>query len=152
MFDSADQSIHIVSAGDDPNLLQLANILQASHLPTVVLQADQGLKDLIDLLDESLPSGGFDAIHLYGHGGKGMQSLGRDRISNDSLRAQGYLWSQLSRFVRDDSDLLIYGCKTGAGREGSKLIHSLAQLTGLDVAASDNITGLATTDQHQDSD
>ena len=152
MFDSADQSIHIVSAGDDPSLLQLANILQASHLPTVVLQADQGLKDLIDLLDESLSNGGFDAIHLYGHGSKGMQSLGSDRISNDSLRAQGYLWSQLSRFVHDDSDLLIYGCKTGAGREGSKLIHSLAQLTGLDVAASDDITGLATTEQHQDSD
>ncbi|MFZ9947029.1 MAG: DUF4347 domain-containing protein, partial [Vulcanococcus sp.] len=152
MLDSADQSIHIVSAGDDPNLLQLANILQASHLPTVVLQADQGLKDLIDLLGESLPSGGFDAIHLYGHGTKGEQSLGRDSISSNSLQAQGYLWSQLNRFVHDDSDLLIYGCKTGAGNEGSKLIQSLAQLTGLDVAASDDITGLATRRRSQDSD
>ncbi len=152
MLDSTDQSIHIVSAGDDLSLLQLANLLQVSHVPTVILQADQGLQDLIDILDESLPRGGFDTIHLYGHGTKGQQGLGRDSISNDSLRAQGYLWSQLSRFVHDDSDLLIYGCKTGAGREGRKLIDSLAQLTGLDVAASDDITGLATTEQHQDSD
>lgn len=152
MFDPVDRSMHVVSAGDDPDLLRLVNLLQASHVPTVVLQADQGLQDLVDLLDESLPSGGFDAIHLYGHGKKGKQSLGRDSISSNSLQTQRYLWSQLNRFVHDDSDLLIYGCKTGAGSEGSKLIQSLAQLTGLDVAASDDITGLATTRPHQDSD
>jgi pimeloyl-ACP methyl ester carboxylesterase len=152
MHDPVDRSIHVVSAGDDPDLLRLASLLQASHVPTVVLQADQGLQDLIDLLGESLPSGGFDAIHLYGHGTKGKQSLGRDSISSNSLQAQGYLWSQLNRFVHDDSDLLIYGCKTGAGNEGSKLIQSLAQLTGLDVAASDDITGLATRRRSQDSD
>jgi pimeloyl-ACP methyl ester carboxylesterase len=146
MFETSDQSIHVVSVGDDPSLLQLASLLQASHAPTVILQSEQGLHDLIDLLDASVPSGGFDAIHLYGHGTQGQQSLGGETISSDSLLAQRATWEQLKRFGHDETDLLLYGCKTGAGLDGDALVQSIAQLTGFDVAASDDITGIALTE------
>ena len=56
MFETREQSIHVVSLGDDRSLLQLVSLFHASHAPTVILQPDQGLHDLIDLLEASVPS------------------------------------------------------------------------------------------------
>jgi pimeloyl-ACP methyl ester carboxylesterase len=152
MFEAHDQSIHVVSVSNDPGLLQLANLLQGSNVPTFILQPEQGLHDLIDLLDASVPSGGFDAIHLYGHGTLGHQSLGGESISSDALLAQRTTWEELKRFGHDETDLLLYGCKTGAGLDGHALVQSIAQLTGFDVAASDDITGIALPEQASSSD
>ena len=43
--------------------------------------------------------------------------------------------------LTEDADLLIYGCDLTATAEGEQLVDSLAQITGADVAASDDLTG-----------
>ena len=43
--------------------------------------------------------------------------------------------------MTDSGDLLLYGCNVGAGASGQQFVESLAQLTGADVAASDDVTG-----------
>lgn len=40
-----------------------------------------------------------------------------------------------------DADLLIYGCDVGAGVAGQDLLSAISQLTGADLAASDDLTG-----------
>jgi len=42
-----------------------------------------------------------------------------------------------------DADLLIYGCSVAAGSDGIGFVHALSELTGADVAASDDATGSA---------
>ena len=42
-----------------------------------------------------------------------------------------------------DADVLLYGCDVAASADGRALVGGLAQLTGADVAASDDLTGAA---------
>jgi len=43
--------------------------------------------------------------------------------------------------LKPDADILIFGCNVGAGSEGAGFVQQLAQLTGADIAASNDRTG-----------
>jgi len=47
-------------------------------------------------------------------------------------------WSTL---LQDDADILLFGCNVGEGELGYSFVKTLAELTGADVAASDDLTG-----------
>lgn len=86
---------------------------------------------------------GLDAVHLFSHGNEqglliGNGSLEADNLANYSEAIQGWQ-SALS----EEADLLIYGCNLAGGSEGQALLSGLQELTGTDVAASDNLTGQA---------
>jgi hypothetical protein len=53
-------------------------------------------------------------------------------------------WEVLSNWkdqFTPHADVLLYGCEIAKGEAGVEFVRSLAVLTGLDVAASDNLTG-----------
>jgi predicted outer membrane repeat protein len=82
----------------------------------------------------------ISAIHLFSHGSNGALQLGGEAIANlsdydDELK----LWSQS---LTADADILLYGCNVAANETGKAFVNELSQLTGADVAASDDLTGL----------
>ncbi|WNZ24958.1 DUF4347 domain-containing protein [Leptolyngbya sp. NK1-12] len=80
------------------------------------------------------------AVHLVSHGRNGALQLGGDTISDLSeYTAELKLWSNS---LTTDADILLYGCQVAADAKGVAFVNSLAQLTGADVAASDDLTGL----------
>ena len=133
--------VHVIG-GTDHELLSLYERLEHSGLNTMMLNADQSFRDLITELEEIRPESGFDEIHIYGPGKPGRQRLGRGEITARSLRKQKKLWQQLGEMGHKGSDLLLYGCKLAQGQQGEALISKIGKITGLDVAASDDITGL----------
>lgn len=85
--------------------------------------------------------GQVDSIQILGHGTPGAMSLGTSVLSANSAeieRAAGW-----AAHLTPDADILLYGCRTGAGSEGQALMQQLAASTGADVAASTNDTGAA---------
>ena len=140
--DQNNSSIVHVIGGSDPQLLSLHEKLESSGLNTLVLNEDQSFRNLLTTLDDVRPQSGFDEIHLYGPGKPGHQKLGRGEITVESLRTEQKLWQQLGQMGRKGSDLLLYGCNLAKGQQGRELIAKIGKLTGLDVAASDDITGL----------
>jgi len=135
------RGIHIVD-GADAQLFDLATSLEASGLEVLLLTHKQGLDHLVSRLQELRPTKGFKAIHFYGHGLAGYQGLGKDAITGSSVQTNTASWRQLSELCSADADLLLYGCSVGRGATGYTLLESLAMLTGMDVAASDDITGI----------
>jgi TRAP-type transport system periplasmic protein len=133
-------SVHLVN-GSDPQLLGLFHNLQAAGLNAFLVSEFQSLSDVVDALEPHAPQSGFRAIHLYGHGQPGVQDFGRDPITGENLVGQQSSWRRLGELSHPDADLLLYGCAVGAGQQGSVLLDQLAALTGMDVAASDDITG-----------
>lgn len=133
-------SVHIID-GSDPQLLSLQSILIGAGLTTAVISPGQGLSDLLDDLEATKPINGFDAIHLYGHGRPGSQQLGQDLVTGATVANQRSTWEQLGALASKEADLLLYGCAVGAGRTGELLLRNLALASGMDVAASDDITG-----------
>ncbi|MGB5743771.1 MAG: DUF4347 domain-containing protein, partial [Sedimenticolaceae bacterium] len=85
----------------------------------------------------------LDAIHLISHGGDGTLQLGSDTLDQASLDHKEDFISTWGAALSADGDILIYGCNLAASETGEALVNALAELTGADVAASDDLTGHA---------
>ncbi|EDX87629.1 PKD domain protein [Synechococcus sp. PCC 7335] len=107
---------------------------------TVVLL--DSTKDGVAQISETIAQyAALSSVQIFSHGSSGKMQLGATELSLSTL--EGYQdeitgWSQT---LTDDADILLYACNLAAGTEGGELIATLAELTGADVAASDNLTG-----------
>ncbi|QEI04819.1 DUF4347 domain-containing protein [Pigmentiphaga aceris] len=97
-----------------------------------------GLAQMAAVLGES---GQYSAVHVFGHGDEGQLWLGDTFLDGNSLSGQEATLAALGRGITEDGDLLIYACDLGEGEVGAQFVATLAQLTGADVAASNDRTG-----------
>ncbi len=83
----------------------------------------------------------LDAIHIFSHGQSGAVQLGESWLNSDSLSNDPALAQALANAVKDDGDILLYGCEVAQGAKGMAFVRQLAHLTGAGVAASVDLTG-----------
>ncbi|MFT5701254.1 MAG: putative delta-60 repeat protein [Desulforhopalus sp.] len=108
-------------------------------IEVVILSSDEsGIAQVNQILSER---GDLDAIHIISHGFNGGFSLGSDWLDSDDLIGSADSISSWSSALSDDADILLYGCNIAADDVGQSVITTLAELTGADVAASDDLTG-----------
>ena len=84
-----------------------------------------------------------DAIHIVSEGSAGNFWLGSDFVSHENIGQYETQLQAWSANLTTSADMLLYSCLTALGAAGDSLIHSLAEATGADLAASTNITGSA---------
>jgi|GEM_PF-683351 len=111
---SAGSEIHILDSSQD-GLSQIARILQGRS--------------------------GIDAVHIISHGSEGAVSLGTLDLTATNLTAHSADLSIIGTALNTNADILLYGCNVGRGTAGVAFLAGLAELTGADVAASDDKTG-----------
>ncbi|AEY00993.1 hypothetical protein GU3_06185 [Oceanimonas sp. GK1] len=104
---------------------------------------DAGQDGLAQLAVWAQQNEGYDAIHLMSHGDEGQVQLGSLTLNGTEAENRAGELGILGRALNQDGDLLLYGCDV-AGGEGQAFVERLAELTGADVAASDDLTGAAT--------
>ncbi len=98
-----------------------------------------GLELIANVLDGRT---NVDAIHIISHGNSGELFLGNSTVTQESM--QGEFADELATIktaLGEDADILIYGCNFAEGDFGKSAADTLADLTGADVAASDDLTG-----------
>ncbi len=81
------------------------------------------------------------AIHLIGHGDTNGTVLGDTRLDIAALRLRASDFASWATALTADADILLYGCDIASAGSGRVLAQGLAELTGADVAASDDLTG-----------
>ena len=84
---------------------------------------------------------GYDSIQIISHGYPGSITIGSTVLNSSSLDFYAAQLSLIGNALHENGDLLLYGCSVGAGDEGRQFIETLSQMTGVDVAASDDPTG-----------
>lgn len=86
-----------------------------------------------------------DAVHLFSHGQDSQINLGETVLNGDKLLETETLsrLATLRQAMSSDGDLLLYGCNVAQGAVGQSFISRLSELTGADVAASEDATGAA---------
>ncbi|MGO4324275.1 Ig-like domain-containing protein [Pseudomonas sp. KB_12] len=126
----------------DSRVKDSASLLEGVAPGTQVVQLDatkDGLQQIADYLDTHQ---GISSVQIIAHGNAGDLWLGNSYLSADNVQARSEVLAQIGQDMNAGGDILIYGCYTAEGERGLSLVDSLAQLTGRDVAASNDRTGL----------
>ncbi|MGZ0703606.1 Ig-like domain-containing protein [Pseudomonas piscis] len=109
---------------------------------TQVVQLDgsrDGLQQIADYLDTHQ---GVSSVQLIAHGNAGDLWLGDTYLSADNVAARSEVLAEIGKDMNVGGDIMIYACYTAEGNKGISFVDSLADLTGRDVAASTNRTGV----------
>ncbi len=83
----------------------------------------------------------IDAIHILSHGSSGSLKLGSDTLNNQDLAQFSQKIQDWKKSLTPNADILLYGCDVAQGENGLQFVQNLHQLTGADIAASDDQTG-----------
>lgn len=129
-----------------PDVQQLLDDLSAQQqagrpIEVVLVGSDE---DGIGVIGSTLAGrSDVSAVHVVGHGASGVAELGASALDAGSVFQRAGEIAAWGDALSADADLLLYGCDVGEGDAGQSLVTTLAQLTGADVAASDDPTGSA---------
>jgi Ca2+-binding RTX toxin-like protein len=110
-----------------------------SNTKVIILNSNE---DGIEQITKNLQGGTYKSVHIVSHGSAGSLQLGSSQLNSSNLKSYKSLL-QWSKYLTEDVDILLYGCDVAAGERGVGFVQQLSQLTGADVAASDDLTGSA---------
>ena len=125
----------------DGSVADKATLYRGLKPGVVAVEIDPSLPGLPQLAEALRGHRHLAAIHVVSHASAGVLLLGSSRITPENAHEQLAALSALREAVRPGADLLFYGCDLAAGSQGSTLLDIVRQQTGLDVAASSNLTG-----------
>ncbi|SED50664.1 protein of unknown function [Pseudomonas migulae] len=126
----------------DSRVKDASSLLNGVAPGTQVVQLDatkDGLQQIADYLDTHQ---GISSVQIIAHGNAGDLWLGNSYLSADNVAARSAVLAEIGKDMNVGGDIMIYGCYTAEGERGLSFVDSLAQLTGRDVAASSNRTGV----------
>jgi hypothetical protein len=85
---------------------------------------------------------GLDSIQIVSHGAAGQLQLGNMVLDAALLEQYQAAVREWGAALDDDGDLLLFGCDVAAGVAGQSFVDALSFVSGADVAASTNLTGV----------
>jgi hypothetical protein len=133
------RSVLIIDAG----VADAQTIIASADPDTTVYQLQSG-KDAIGQITTLLAGQqNIASLQIVSHGQSGGLQLGESWLDLQTL--SGYVGELKSwgNALSATADILLYGCNVAQGATGQAFVNLLAQTTGADVAASDDITGNA---------
>jgi hypothetical protein len=107
----------------------------------VIVYLDSASDGLGQISDYLAGVSGISAIHVISHGIAGNLQLGTQVLNEHNInqfKEQLVGWQSA---LDADADILLYGCDLAANQSGVNFLRQLSDLTGADVAASNDLTG-----------
>ncbi len=125
----------------DRRVADFESLVAGATAEVIILDPDQ---DSIAQISQALAGRqGLSSIHIVSHGNTGDLLLGQSGVNQNNLGQYEDALIGWRSALSEDADILLYGCDVGQGAGGQGFIQRLADLTGADVAASDDLTGTA---------
>lgn len=142
-LDSPSRELVLIDAGvrDADFLLNDLRLSLDPGRTIEVIQLD-GHRNGVEQISEILGNHqNLNAVHFVSHGRDGAVKLGNHWLDRGELEAHSDAVSQWRLAFAEGGDLLFYGCDLAATDTGQGFVNVLAELTGTDVAASEDATG-----------
>jgi predicted outer membrane repeat protein len=86
---------------------------------------------------------GISSLNIVSHGDMGSIDFASLRLNQANINQYSSDFSTWAAALTADADILLYGCDIAASMKGETFVQQLSQLTGADIAASDDLTGSA---------
>jgi hypothetical protein len=114
-----------------PYIPENAEIFLLNSHQDGITQISNILKDYTDI----------STIHIISHGSAGQVQLGSSNVNGNNLLSYAQELTTWGNALIETGDILFYGCNLASDESGQIFINQFSQLTGADIAASDNLTG-----------
>ncbi|MCP4997085.1 MAG: DUF4347 domain-containing protein, partial [Gammaproteobacteria bacterium] len=99
-----------------------------------------GMSAMADVLADQCD---IDAIHIFSHGNTGQIRVGTDQLDEGLVVEYAEQLQVIGRALSAEGDILLYGCNVATDGNGEAFVRAVAEVTGADVTASDDVTGAA---------
>jgi len=120
------------------NYQALINQLQPNTEVVILHERYDGIEQILSALQDK---SNLVAIDIISHGSPGSITLGSGVLNTSNLDHYTEQLFQIGRYLAEDGDIFLYGCKVAKGEIGLDFIEQLSQLTYSHVAASTSLTG-----------
>jgi hypothetical protein len=125
----------------DPTVPSLSTLLKQISPTSKVVYLDKTSNPLGSILRILKANAPVSSLHILSEGKPG--NLIFSGMSVNTVMLEDY-WEALGNWkehFNHHGDILLYGCEVAKGDAGVEFVKTMAVLTGLDIAASDNLTG-----------
>ncbi len=85
----------------------------------------------------------INSLHIVSHGREAAIEIGRAELNIHNLETYSSQLQQWGKALGEQGNILLYGCNVAGGESGLEFIQKLSELTGVNIAASKNLTGSA---------
>ncbi|MBD2730850.1 DUF4347 domain-containing protein [Nostoc sp. FACHB-892] len=85
----------------------------------------------------------LESIQIFSHGTVGSLQLGNLELNTSNINEYSQQLQSWNKALSQDGDILLLGCNVATGEQGKEFVDKLSELTGIDIAASDDLTGSA---------
>ncbi|HAZ47375.1 MAG TPA: hypothetical protein DCZ55_23695 [Cyanobacteria bacterium UBA11371] len=135
----------------DPTVSDYQTLINGIKPDTEVVVLDPNT-DGVQQITDALTGEVYSAVHIISHGSPGSIQIGRSHLGDDNITNYAGALQQWQKSLTPDADILLYGCDVAippippliqGGQGGISFLSRLADLTGADIAASDDLTGSA---------
>ncbi|MDX5337261.1 MAG: DUF4347 domain-containing protein [Marinobacter sp.] len=116
-----------------------ASLEQPDRLVVVLDIQQDGLTQIREALSGY---SNLDVIHIVSHGSNGLVQLGGFQLSAANADSRSVDLSAIGAALSATGDIRLYGCDVAQNGAGRHFVDQLADLTGADVAASEDTTGI----------
>jgi autotransporter-associated beta strand protein len=136
---TADQSTTVIFV--DSRVRDADTLLAGADPRAEVVMLAAGRDGVQQMADYLADRRDISAISIVAEGGEANIWLGNAWLNNDSIADYAGQLDTIGKALAADGDLQIYSCNLGRGTDGATFAQTLADLTGADVAVSDDRTG-----------
>lgn len=133
-IDAAVENYEILLSGLDQGKLQRGELDVK-----ILLKYHSGITQINEHLEQYQNQ--IEAVHIVSHGNVAKLYLGSDVLDYKTLEQNDKNIRVWSSSLKNDADILLYGCNVANGENGHKFISALSGLLKVDIAASENVTG-----------
>jgi hypothetical protein len=140
LFAQSEGSIVVVISPELPGVEVLINEMHEDSRIVFFNAAENPLTVITKAIRENAP---VKSLHILSESRPGRLMFRGEAWPIDSLDSNEMLLGSWSQYFVEHGDLLLYGCELAKGEQGLAFVQQLAILTGLDVAASKDMTGSA---------
>ncbi|MEG3985327.1 DUF4347 domain-containing protein, partial [Microcoleus sp. T3B2] len=127
----------------DPRVENYQHLASGVKPGTEIIVLDQTL-DGVEQITEILAKRSLIAsLQIVAHGNEASVQLGSTVLKDENLPKYDRHLQQWGNSFTEKADILLLACRVGAGKSGIAFVRKLRELTGANIAASNNLIGSA---------
>ena len=121
-----------------PGYLALLDELSEHYLVHILDTNQNALRQIANIIGNDSNLG---SLHIVSHGEPGVLKFSSGSITSDNAKNFSKDLITIGNALGKEADVHLYGCDIGGGGKGEEFLQLLSRISGVDFAASDDISG-----------